>query len=338
MSYNTDNYSTTGKAESASAEDKSTILSDLRQPGRQQSKILNPQIPKSQILSDLRQPGRHQSSILNPQSSIVRLLFLLLILALSTTSCVRYQELVNFNETDLVANSPEQIVNAADLEIQPEDLLRITVTSVDPVAAEPFNPQQGVGGGNQNGMMMGGGGQGGNTMELFMGYFVDRSGYIDFPVLGQVEVAGLTLDQVKYKLIGMLDAYLVDPVVNIRFLNFKVTVLGEVNAPGVVRLTNKRVTLLEALGYAGDLTQYADRRSVLITREEAGVRTYARLNLQSDEIFTSPYFYLQQNDVIYVQPIQARVATVADPATRIFAYTSGILSLTSIIIALTSRN
>ena len=262
----------------------------------------------------------------------------LLFLSLSLASCVRYQELVNFNDTDLVAQSPEQILNAVDLEIQPEDLLRIDVTSIDPVAAAPFNPDQGQGN-NQNRMMQGGGqGQGGNQLELFMGYFVDRSGNVDFPVLGQVAVAGLTLDQAKYKLIGMLDAYLVDPVVNIRFLNFKVTVLGEVNAPGVVRLTNKRVTLLEALGYAGDLTRYANRKSVLVTREAEGIRTYARLNLQSDEIFTSPYFYLQQNDVIYVEPIQASVATVADPATRIFAYTSGILSLASIIIALTSRN
>ncbi|RME94729.1 MAG: hypothetical protein D6772_14200, partial [Bacteroidetes bacterium] len=198
------------------------------------------------------------------------------------------------------------------------------------LAAAPFNIENE---GGQQGMM--GGNQGSQQLELFVGYFVDREGFIDFPILGRIPVAGKTLEAVKLDLRDRLAAYLKEPVVNIRFLNFKVTVLGEVNTPGVVRLTNKRVTLLEALGMAGDLSHYANRNNILVIREEAGERTYTRLDLQSDEIFTSPYFYLQQNDVIYVEPIQARVATVADPAQRIISYGTAALSLTSLIIALT---
>jgi len=256
-------------------------------------------------------------------------IYLFLLMALS--SCVSHQELINFNETTLPENSPEQILNAMNIRIQPEDLLRITVHSFDPAAAAPFNIEQE--GAQQR--MQGGGGQGGsNQMEFFMGYFVDQTGFIDFPVLGRIPVAGMTLEEAKLDILDRLAIYLKDPAVNIRYLNFKVTVLGEVNQPGTIRMSNKRVTLLEALGMAGDLTNYAQRNNILVIREKDGVRTYERLDLQSDEIFTSPYFYLQQNDVIYIEPLRARVATVADPAQRIISYSTAALSLITLVIAL----
>ena len=256
----------------------------------------------------------------------------ILLATMSFSSCVSHQELINFNDAQLNFDSPENILNAIELKIQPEDLLRITVHSYDPIAAAPFNiEQEGQGGMNMNQMQ----GQGGsNSMELFMGYFVDKEGFIDFPTLGRVEVSGLTLDQAKFKIYNLIQPYLKDAVVNIRFLNFKVTILGEVNGPGTRRLTNKRVTLLEALGMAGDLTDYANRTNILIIREKEDSREYARLNLQNADIFTSPYFYLQQNDVIYVEPHQARVATVADPVQRFISYTTAGLSIITLIIAL----
>lgn len=272
---------------------------------------------------------------MNP--TIKNLIFLTLI-PLLLSSCVQHRQLINFNEANLPEDTPEQIVNAMNLTIQPEDLLRIDVHSIDPLAAAPFNPGTGPDGQRpQNNMqMMGGqGGQGGNYMlELFQGYLVDQNGYIDFPVLGQLKVQGLTIEEAKGQIYGLLQEYLKDPVVEMRFLNLKITILGEVNLPGVQRLSNKRVTLLEALGMAGDLSDYANRNNVLVIREEEGRRTYTRLDLQSAEIFTSPYFYMQQNDVIYVEPIQARIATVADPAQRIISYTTAGLSLISLIIAL----
>ncbi|WP_282780145.1 polysaccharide biosynthesis/export family protein [Phaeodactylibacter xiamenensis] len=258
-------------------------------------------------------------------------------LALVFSSCVQHRQLINFNEADLPEDTPEQIVNAMNLTIQPEDLLRIDVHSIDPLAAAPFNPGTGPDGQRPQNMQMmqGNQGQGGNYMlELFQGYLVDQNGYIDFPVLGQLKVQGLTIEEAKGQIYGLLQEYLKDPVVEMRFLNLKITILGEVNVPGVQRLSNKRVTLLEAIGMAGDLSDYANRNNVLVIREEEGRRTYTRLDLQSAEIFTSPYFYMQQNDVIYVEPIQARIATVADPAQRIISYTTAGLSLISLIIAL----
>ncbi len=255
------------------------------------------------------------------------------LLLTSLSSCVPHSELINFNEANLPEDQPEAIVNAMNLTIQPEDLLRITGHSYDPLAAAPFNVEPA---GQQNMQGIGQGGTGGNyTLELFMGYLVDQEGYIDFPVLGRIEVEGLTIEEAKLRIYELLQTYLKDPVVNMRYLNLKITILGEVQLPGVQRLSNKRVTLLEAIGMAGDLTDYANRSNILVIREEEGRRTYTRLDLQSAEIFTSPYFYLQQNDVIYVEPIQARVATVADPAQRIISYASAGLSIITLIIALT---
>lgn len=256
-------------------------------------------------------------------------LLYLLLLTLSFTSCVSHGELINFNQTTLPENKPEAILNAMNIRIQQEDLLRITVHSLDPLAAAPFNIEE------EGQARQQGGNQGGQQLELFMGYFVDQDGFIDFPVLGRIPVEGKTLEEAKRDILERLTTYLKDPVVNIRYLNFKVTVLGEVNAPGTLRLTNKRVTILEALGMAGDLTSYAHRNNILVIREQEGVRTYERLDLQSDEIFTSPYFYLQQNDVVYIEPLKARVATVADPAQRIISYSTAALSLITLVIALT---
>lgn len=261
----------------------------------------------------------------------------LLLLLLSFSSCVQHQQLVNFNKADLPEDAPEQIVNALNLTIQPEDLLRITVSSLNPEAAAPFNIDDQQGGAGNQRMNQLGGGAGSNGLELFMGYFVDRDGFIDFPVLGRIPVQGMTLEEAKLELLDRLADYLADPVVNIRYLNFKITVLGEVNGPGIQRLSNKRVTLLEALGMAGDLTLYANRNNILVIREEDGRRTYTRLDLQSAEIFTSPYFYLQQNDVIYVEPMRARIATVSDPFFRTVSYVTAGLSVVTLIIALTSR-
>ncbi len=261
----------------------------------------------------------------------------LILFALSITflsSCVTHQELVNFNDENFPVSSTEEIVNAMNLTIQPEDLLRIQVSSFDQKAAIPFNLELP---GQQNMMQQGNqaGNSGNYTLELFTGYLVDQEGIIDFPVLGQIEVEGLTLEEAKAKIVEQLKTYIKDPVVNMRFLNLKITVLGEVNAPGTIRLSNKRVTLLEAIGMAGDLTLYANRSNVLVIREENGKRTTNRIDLQKSEIFASPYFYLQQNDVIYVEPIKARIATVADPVQRFISYGSGVLSIVTLIIALT---
>ena len=266
---------------------------------------------------------------------MIRYLIFLFLASFLFSSCVSHKELVNFNDPSLAVDKTEEIVNAMNLTIQPEDLIRIQVSSFDPEAALPFNlePQ-----GQQNLMQqLAQSGDGGNyQLELFSGYLVDQDGFIDFPVLGRIQVNGLTLEETKAKIVESLKTYINDPVVNIRFLNLKITVLGEVNSPGTIRLSNKRVTVLEAIGLAGDLTLYANRNNILVIREENGKRTSTRLDLQKPEIFNSPYFYLQQNDLIYVEPTKVRIATVADPVQRFISYTTGLISIVSLIIALSN--
>ena len=261
-------------------------------------------------------------------------IFYALLLLITTSSCVTHESLISFEE-GVPTSIPEDIENQLDLRIQANDLLRIQVHSSNEDAAAPFNIEGTGQNGNQQMMM--GGQQGGAGMERFMGYYVDQEGTITIPVVGRIDVKGLTIVEAKAKVEALVKPYVTDAVINMRFLNFKVTVLGEVNVPGVVQLANQRVTLLEALGEASDLTPYARRDNILITREIDGQRTYARLNLQDYNIFQSPYFYLKQNDVIYVEPQQARVATVADPAQRLISYSSGLFSIVTLIIALTSR-
>ncbi|PPK87534.1 polysaccharide export outer membrane protein [Neolewinella xylanilytica] len=258
------------------------------------------------------------------------IVFLALYLLGSLTGCVSYEELRNFQEVPVTANKTEQIDNKVELQIQPKDLLRIDVESVNPEAAMPFNQTTQMASASQASSQ---------NIQLFQGYLVDEDGYIDLPLLGRIEAAGQTLESLQFLIRGRLREYLRDPVVNVRFLNFKVTILGEVFAPGVITMPNSRVTILEALGMAGDLTDYANRDNILVVREEAGVRSYQRISLQDDSIFNSEYYYLKQNDVIYVDPIRARTATVSDPGQRLINYLGPVISIaTSVILTLVIKN
>ncbi len=253
-------------------------------------------------------------------------------------SCVTHDELINFTEATFPLDSAAAIANQIDLKVQPLDLLQITVSSFDPLAAAPFNPQVNPDNAQQSmnpQIITPQSGAGVFPLELLQGYFVDGMGMVDFPVLGKLAVAGKTLDEIKQDIYTRLQPYLQDAAVNIRFLNFKVSVMGEVKLPGVLRSSNPRMTILEAISLAGDLTPYANRTNVLLVREIDGQRTYTRIDLRRRDFFDSPYFYLRQNDFIYVEPIQAKVATVADPAQRFIAYSSGVLSIITLILALT---
>ncbi len=263
----------------------------------------------------------------------------LLGLAANFSSCVQHRQLLAFQE-GFEAGGAAAIANKVTIRIQPDDILHITVNTLEDEAAQPYNLSGGVAGRNQGG---GGGNTGGGNVGnnanflLLSGYLVDSLGYIDFPGLGRVEVGGLTLEEARNRLAERLSTFLVDPAINVRFLNFRYTIMGEVNAPGTVTTFNKRTTILEAIGSAGDLTPYANRTNVLVIREQNGRRSHARLNLQDDSIFASPYFYLTQNDVIYVEPTQARIATVADPVTRFITYGSAFLSVITLALTIFSR-
>lgn len=256
---------------------------------------------------------------------------LLLLTLIANSSCVTHQEIVSFQEVAPNGASSRELIQLPELTIQPNDLLRIDINSAEEEGSTLFN--------QSGGAAQAGGQISLENIQLFLGYFVDASGYVDLPTLGQVKLSGLSISTAQATIRKRLETYFENPTVNIRFLNLKVTVLGEVNSPGTVPLGNSRVTLLDAVGMAGDLTSYANRTNLLIVREVEGVRTSARLNLQSADIFSSPYFYLRQNDVIYVEPIKSRTATLRDRGQRALPYgTAGVSIIALILTIFLTRN
>ena len=181
--------------------------------------------------------------------------------------------------------------------IHVDDLLSIVVSCDDIETALPFNtPMIGLG---QNNTRTGN--------DQLYGYLVDTDGTIDFPVLGKIKVEGLSRTELASKLKKELSNYLKNPIVTIQYLNFKVTVLGEVKAPGSYKVNSERVSIFDALGMAGDLQINAKRKNVLVMREDGDEKVFAQLDLTSENIIHSPFFYLQQNDVVYVEPNKARI-------------------------------
>ena len=247
----------------------------------------------------------------------------LFLVMLCASGCVARKDLISLQNVP----AADQTIQWVEPTVQPGDILHIAVYSTDPEAAAPFNLQatltpNAIAAPHQH------------TLEMFLGYGVNSEGTIDFPVLGRIAVGGLTLPQVRDTIERQLRIYLREATVSVRFINFRITVLGEVNQPGTFTVSSPRITLLEALGKAGDLSPYANRTNILHIREQNGKRTYTRINLQADEIFSSPVYYLQQNDIIYVEPNRAKIAAVADPATRAITYATGALSVITLLIAL----
>ncbi|MDP2525768.1 polysaccharide biosynthesis/export family protein [Maribacter dokdonensis] len=179
--------------------------------------------------------------------------------------------------------------------IQPGDLLQISVTDANPAAAAPFNRiSSNTASSNAA------------TTSSQEGYLVDENGIIDFPILGRIKIGGQTKAEAKLSLTNLLTNYLGNPMVSIRYLNYRITVLGEVRSPNTFLVPSERINLIEALGLAGDLTIYGKRENIKIINEANGVRTIAQLDLNDKTILDSPYFYLQPNDIVYVEPVTAR--------------------------------
>ena len=184
--------------------------------------------------------------------------------------------------------------------IQQDDMLYIHVSSTVNEAVTPFNiDSQSIGN------------SGGSFDSQKQSYLVDNSGNIEFPILGTINVSGYSLNKLKDILKEKLVVYVKDPVINIRLLNFKVTVLGEVTKPGLISVASQRITVLEAIAAAGDLTPYGKRENILLIREYQGVKTYNRIDLTKAEFVNSPFYYLDQNDVIYVEPRKTKIDSTA---------------------------
>ena len=222
--------------------------------------------------------------------------YLVVCMAVFFTACTSTKKIIYLQ--DVVPLKQQEIEQKYEVIIHGDDLLAIMVNSRDPELALPFNmPMVSY----QLGSNTGG-------QQRVLGYLVDTNGNIDFPSLGEIHVEGLTRMQltelIKNKLIeGDL---IKDPIVTVQFLNFKISVMGEVGRPGSFTISGDRITLLEALSMAGDLTIYGRRDRVGVIRENNGKRTILFHDLRSADIFNSPCYYLQQNDIVYVEPNKAK--------------------------------
>jgi polysaccharide export outer membrane protein len=226
----------------------------------------------------------------------MRKLILLLVLPFLLFSCVAKKDVL------LVQNLKEYSkINPEDFNthIKTDDLLRIVVSSQKMEAVKDFNLFVSPVMGNDVNVI--------GQQQLF-GYLVDENGYIEFPIIGSVKMSGLTVQEAISKLKDRISDYVVDPItVDIRIINYKITVLGEVNSPGTYNMQSNRTTLLQALGFAKDLTIYGNRKTVTIIREVDGEQTSKVVDLTSADFFNDEFYYVQQNDVIIVHPNNAQI-------------------------------
>ncbi len=254
-------------------------------------------------------------------------LYFFLLLAFFIASCGDVHKATYFDtQGDARIKSNVQIPQTS---IQPNDILGISVSSLNPEASAIFNtPNFSYANVNT---------ANGATLQA-TGFLVNADGNIQFPILGSVKAAGFSANQLRVKITDSLlnRKLLVDPIVSVRLLNFKVTVLGEVARPTVVNVVNEKITLLEALGLAGDITIYGKKDHVMVIREEDGIKDIKYLNLNSSEIFTSPYYYLKSNDIVYVEPTKARVNSATNSA-QIIPIVLSALSVAAIIIDRVTR-
>lgn len=252
--------------------------------------------------------------------------FFPLLLMLLISSC-SVKKIVYFN--DLPADTTRILKQAAAFTepvIQSDDILSITIQTLDPTTAAVANQAvavQAVGASSATNV----------GSQVISGFLVDKDGYVHMALIGKVEVKGLNTYQARERITALASQYYKDPTVQVRFANFKITVLGEVNRPATYTVPNEKVTVLDALGLAGDLTIYGKRENVLLVRDQEGQKELVRLNLNESDVFSSPYFYLRQNDVIYVEPGKAKAAANNAARTQTFAIIGSVLSV--LIVALT---
>lgn len=220
------------------------------------------------------------------------------VIAFALSSCSSYNTSLPYFEDIRDSISGEFTQGDYGIKIIPDDELLITVTSMVPSATAMYNLTLSNPAVREQLLNV--------SQPQQQTYIVDANGDIQFPVLGKLHVAGLSTQELTKELVARISKDVENPIVRVQFVNFRINVLGEVKKPGSISVKKERYSILDALADAGDLTEYGERGSVLLIREENGKRVYQRLNLNSSEVLASPYFYLQQNDVVYVEPNEIR--------------------------------
>jgi polysaccharide export outer membrane protein len=245
------------------------------------------------------------------------------------SSCVSYKKVPYFQNADQTNLSASRGIH--DARIMPKDVLSISVTTPDREISSQFNQLV------YNTMQAGGSRSISSGSGSMMPYTVGTDGNINFPIIGKISVQGLTRRECEDKIAGLVKPYLssdINPVVVVEFQSYTVTVLGEVSRPGAFNVNSEKYSILQALGAAGDMTIYCMRDNVLLIREDAkGEKTTHRLDLNDANVINSPYFYLQQNDVVYVQPNKAKAknSDIGSSTSLWFSATSILISLTSLM-------
>jgi len=243
---------------------------------------------------------------------------LLIIVSCILLGCVSKKKIVYFQNDSI---DQAKVSNSYSTIFKPDDLLQITISSADINAVKPFNLPAATYSLLSDNVI----GQPSQQM-----YLIDNQGYIEFPVFGRIKVGGLTrIEAIKMFKKKLSPDYVKDPTINIRISNFKVTIIGDVKKPGTYTIPNERITIVEALGLAGDLNISGVRNDVQVTREENGKKIIYNVDLLSKKTYTSPVFYLQQNDFIYVKPNNAKVQSASyNQNTGLF------ISIASVLISL----
>ena len=254
----------------------------------------------------------------------------LLLLPFLLTACQSYKKVPYFQNVEVV-NEAEQQEKLYDARIMPKDLLTIVVSCTNPELAIPFNltvaSNAGIAVSTSSYV---------TTQPVLQPYLVDNEGNINFPVLGDLKLGGLTKREAEQLIIDKLKPYMKEtPIVTVRMVNYKISVIGEVTRPGTFTISNEKVNLLEALAMAGDMTVYGLRDNVKLIREDAnGKQQIVTLDLNKAETILSPYYWLQQNDIVYVTPnkAKARNSDVGNSTSLWFSATSILVSIVSLLV------
>lgn len=234
-------------------------------------------------------------------------ILLLLCLIVCASSCGTNKKITYFkNIPDSVYKSARSLPSFAYIDplIQPNDILQVSILTLDPqintVLAAGNTTSFSVQPGSSNSPV---------APSPISGLLVDNQGSIELPVVGKIKVAGLTTTTARDSIRNRVSQFYNSPVVNVRFANFSITVLGEVARPATYVVPNEKVSILDAIGMAGDLTIYGKRENVLLIRDSLGAKQYVRFDLNTADMFSSPYFYLKQGDMIYVEPGKSKIAS-----------------------------
>ena len=266
---------------------------------------------------------KHQKLNYLKMRKITKNIAFLAIFILALNSCSMAKKIPYFKE--LETSNEEIPVIQNEPRIHNDDMLSIVISAIDPLTVAPFNlPIVAYASPGEEKIY---------ANSSMQPYIVDINGEITFPILGKIKIGGLKKSEAVDLIKKKLEPYLKDPIVTIQFLNYKVTILGEVQRPGTYTISNEHTSILQALGIAGDLTIYGRRDNVLLIREkEGGKKEYIRIDLNKTDILSSPFYYLQQNDIIYIEPNKTRINNVisSSASTNAAIYLSTISSLASV--------